>query len=276
MSTLNNTLVFRKSSLIHRIGLAALFAVGALTVTQGINFLRTKSVPGCTQITTSINSHSPDQAECKKYLATLKAEEQDLYARIRKTARITPEQWDAHYKTTVQGCLENKDADNAEAIAQRHTLPAEFIALAHEALTKAGIDANAVTILPDVKNLGAANITDNVLFINVDIFKKFSLAAQRFILAHEVTHLKHGDSFHLTALRDLLKSDQHPLFVELCQLTEKRADTEGMLRCNDSCVGAHEFFTQWLEEYGDIKSNTHPLMSDRIAMTTEFNKTLVA
>lgn len=159
-------------------------------------------------------------------------------------------------------------------------LSPEIIALIKEVCKDFGIDYTKLTIINiDQKSgIAEAGTTDISLVINEPLFKKLSLPAQRFVLAHELQHYIYKDDSYFFAVSRLIqdsgKKELMPLLDKACYQFEMRADLLAAKKSPEYAQGQKEFCQYVLNAFGDGPGTTHPTTSLRIAMADQILATV--
>ncbi len=136
------------------------------------------------------------------------------------------------------------------------------MALIHEVLVDFNIDPNSIAIIPYRSKGSPAAADDYTLYIDENDLAMLCPVSQRFILAHEISHMKSKDNGFESALENLMDErktePQRNAFYTFSHATEIRADINAMLKGIEYAKGGVTFLTLLINCYGDGASFTHP------------------
>lgn len=145
--------------------------------------------------------------------------------------------------------------------------------LIHDILDEFNIDKLLIKIVPYVDPAGysPAAANDYCLFIDDQTLKNYSGKAQKFIIGHEIQHIRFQDDStdfimkkiypeHKRTKKDLI------VFNKFRRFQEKRADLYAISQHPDYAHGEIEFMGSFLQKYGDTKGISHPKISDRLKL----------
>jgi predicted metal-dependent hydrolase len=206
----------------------------------------------------------------------------DIYAQELKKQEIELWQKLENVGIKQEACaqLEKKYANTLDKMIRknRKTISAETKNLITTVLTDFDIDPTTISLVTYTDDSPAAAV-EKIIFVDEINLKKFSKAAQKFIIAHELQHIIYKDIFKRTAFEDLipkhkksaLKSRQHPV-NQFYRFQEKRADIYTACKNKEYAQGYIDFIKQRLEN-GDTPGITHPKSSERLALGQEIFKT---
>ena len=130
------------------------------------------------------------------------------------------------------------------------------------------IDPKKITILPWSLHTAAA-ATQNYIFINERELNKYDLKARRWVVAHELIHIKFNDHMANSVIKsifgDELKDNVHAANA-IKRFFEIRADTLAALKTQDYSQGFVDFFEKYLKVRGhdDAHDHSHPKSSFRL------------
>lgn len=141
--------------------------------------------------------------------------------------------------------------------------------LIHEILVSFDIDPNTITILAFDGEGSPAAADDYTLFIDEKDFLSFSPEAQRFVIAHEIAHMKNKDHSIESALENLIDTKCRKSLNAFAHSSELRADIDAMLLGPEYARGGISFFKTLMNRYGDNRSATHPRPSDRLKIARD-------
>lgn len=119
------------------------------------------------------------------------------------------------------------------------------------------------------QDMGAspAAVEECIFYVNEKLLHSYSEKAQRFIIAHEFSHMVHHDGAFLTALEkqlDMNNERDRNLFNQFGRFQEARADVFASTKNLEYAEGGLEFFKELYNRHGDQSGITHPKNSDRI------------
>ena len=147
------------------------------------------------------------------------------------------------------------------------------IALVHEILADFNINPNSISIVP-YNGQGSPAAADNyTIYIDEKNLKTFCPEAQKFVIAHEISHYLFGDHSLESALINLIdpKNKVHKRCLHtFARSSEFRADINAMLKGAEYAKGGISFFQELLARYGDdTASSTHPRTSERLRIARD-------
>ncbi len=151
-------------------------------------------------------------------------------------------------------------------------ISAETNALIHEILDDFNIPRDQIDIVAIKGTQSPAGANAYSLYIDEQNLKTFCPEAQRFIIAHEISHIKNKDSTIETALINLLDTENKDHNLSLATFTcsmEFRADAHAMLKSAKYAQGGIAFFNEYIKRHGDKYRDTHPLPSDRLKIAQD-------
>ncbi|MGE0009266.1 MAG: hypothetical protein AB7F19_01885 [Candidatus Babeliales bacterium] len=157
--------------------------------------------------------------------------------------------------------------DNRRIAKKSPKISASILEIVYEILNDFGIDPRSISIISYDGQGSPAGADDYTLHIDENAFASYSPEAQRFIIAHEISHMKNRDHTFASALASLLEceSNSRPAaFHAFERATELRADIHAMLKHPDYAQGGISFFQALLDRNGDGRGITHPRPSERL------------
>ena len=169
------------------------------------------------------------------------------------------------YKTSIS-------SSNKRKIRKHGTVSLKTKALIHEILSDFKINNSSIAIIPYVGHGSPAAADDYTIFIDERDLASFPQPAQRFVIAHEIAHMKNKDHSLESALENLVnnKDKMHRRMKQkIARSSESRADVDAMLKGPAYAEGGISFFETLLERYGDKKSSTHPCNSERLKIARD-------
>jgi hypothetical protein len=146
------------------------------------------------------------------------------------------------------------------------------ISLIHEILLDFTISCQAISLVPFNGQGSPAAADDYTIYIDEENLATFSYEAQRFVIAHEISHYTYKDHSLESALSNLVdykNKVQKKCMHTFARSTEFRADIHAMLKGEQYAKGAIIFFNELIERYGDDACATHPRPSDRLKIAQD-------
>lgn len=164
------------------------------------------------------------------------------------------------------------NSSNKRKIRKHGTISLKTKALIHEILSDFKIDSSSIAIIPYVGHGSPAAADDYTIFIDERDLASFPQPAQRFVIAHEIAHMKNKDHSLESALENLVNTKDkihRRMKQKIARSSESRADVDAMLKGVAYARGGISFFETLLERYGDKKSTTHPCNSERLKIARD-------
>lgn len=162
--------------------------------------------------------------------------------------------------------------DNAQQTELLGPVSDQTTTLIHAIMDDCGIDKNLIQIVAIEGGRCPAGANDFTFYVDEKVLASFPEAAQYFIIAHELSHIKNKDISIETALTAMLdpKNESHNNCLEAFEtFTEVRADILALLMSSKYAQGGITFFEEYLKRYGDHKRPSHPLPSERIKIAQD-------
>jgi len=153
--------------------------------------------------------------------------------------------------------------------ANSKSVSAETARIIKTVLEEFGVDNNTPIVAYDIQAPIAAS--DNILFVNEAIFNQFSLPAQRFVVAHEIQHMRNQDTVSTFTINKLRESDEqetdadHPI-NKFTRFREERADIQTALTSKHWAENYQTFAKEISKKWGDTEDPTHPKNSERLTL----------
>ena len=151
-------------------------------------------------------------------------------------------------------------------------LSAQTMALIHDILADFEIDPQSIAIIPCNGNGSPAAADDYMMYIDEKELASLCAEMQRFVIAHEASHIAFKDHAFISALQSLMventKAQSNALHV-FFHVTELCADMNAMLKSLEYTKGGIEFFKMLMDSYGDTYSPMHPRPSQRLKIAQE-------
>lgn len=164
------------------------------------------------------------------------------------------------YKTIANT---RKGAKKAVTIDNR--IPTEIVTLVYEVAADFGISDKELSINYDDNNkLGEAWVRGMTIYINPERISAYSEKAQRYIIAHEMSHIVHDDC----TWRDAMRTAKFPqdAIDQIIKVQEINADLYAYTKNKVYAQGGIECYEQDLKWYGNTDHKTHPCNQDRLIM----------
>lgn len=155
----------------------------------------------------------------------------------------------------------------------------ETLGYIHEILNDCQISPASITITPFNGQGSPAAADDYTLYIDETDFKSYCPQTQKFLIAHEMSHLKNKDHSIESAIESLIEhktKDYRKAMSLFSHSTEFRADVNAMLKGIEYTRGGIKFFENLIERYGDTKNSTHPRPSDRLKIARDIEAMYMA
>jgi Peptidase family M48 len=140
-------------------------------------------------------------------------------------------------------------------------------------MKECGLNPNKVKIA-GYNDRSPAAATEQIIYVNEQIFSAMSESAKRFVIGHEIQHILHGDNSARYILETLAgnetenlapKKPNHPL-LQYSRFKERRADIKTALQGQEWSKAYLAFAKERLEKCGDTPGVTHPKHSDRFKL----------
>lgn len=162
-----------------------------------------------------------------------------------------------------------------ESIADyQETISDETLALIHEVCLDFSIDPKTIDIICYHGNISPASADDYTLYINDKFLRTLSVEAQRFVIAHELSHFKNKDNSYENTLACLTDPENREHTVcrrAYTYLIEWRADITALLNGSKYSQGGIAFFNELIDRHGDKASSTHPRSGERLKMAKDIH-----
>ncbi len=163
---------------------------------------------------------------------------------------------------------------NIRKAKKSHTLKPTTRALIQEIFIDFNIDPHAITIISYDGKGSPASTDDYSLYIDEQDLARYTPEAQRFVIAHEISHIKNKDHSCETAIRSLM-DDQDQTHKQclhsFARSIEFRADINAMIKGSRYAKGGIAFFQEIIDRFGDENSPTHPQPSERLKIAQEMD-----
>ena len=157
--------------------------------------------------------------------------------------------------------------------ASETPLSKEMLSLTYELLKDFNINPATITIISSTLASAGAS-TDRVLFVNESLLQNYDKTTQKFVIAHECTHMNnkdHSTRYYLkqvcTEKNHNISSWQHP-YNKMRHLHEMRADIMPCLKNREYAQGCVQFYSMHIQAQGDYESADQPKSSLRLATAT--------
>jgi len=210
-----------------------------------------------------------DKESLSAYLKSFDEQENTLWHEITNAITITKDEfiaikneqeWRSDYNESVQQMLGKKQSK--QLISQKN------IHLINEVLTSCGIDPKKITIKSS-NAFSPAAATDSTLSINEEKFNALSPKMQKYILAHESSHIinqDHSTRCLIDELNDEQKNNNQlkKLIPQLNKFFEIKADIFAMLQGEEFAEGHIEFMELCIRLYGNKPGKNHPSNGERL------------
>lgn len=158
---------------------------------------------------------------------------------------------------------------------KNRTIEPKTKALIQEILIDFNIDPRTITLVSYDGHGSPASTDDFTLYVDEQDLARYSPEAQRFVIAHEISHIKNKDHSCETAIRSLMnhKDQTHKQCLHsFAHSIEFRADINAMLKSSKYAKGGIAFFHELIDRYGDEDCPTHPQSSDRLKIAQEIQE----
>ncbi len=147
-------------------------------------------------------------------------------------------------------------------------------ALIQEIFVDFGIDPRTITIVSYDGKGSPASTDDYTIYVDEQDLAKYSPEAQRFVIAHEISHIKNKDHSCETAIRGLMDGQDHAhtqCLNSFAHSIEFRADINAMIKDDTYAKGGIAFFHELINRYGDDDCATHPQSSKRLKIAEDIH-----
>ncbi|MBI2774954.1 hypothetical protein HYX58_03025 [Candidatus Dependentiae bacterium] len=150
-------------------------------------------------------------------------------------------------------------------------LPQETLTLFYRAMSDFGINPRSISIVGSETDspLGTRSFS---LFVNKEVFLRFSAPAQLFLIAHEIQHIIYKDNSFCHFLENTVKNGKINADAPVCaylRFTELRADIKAATFSREYAQGYVAFIQEMIASRGDTNGITHPKNSDRLNLARE-------
>ncbi len=166
------------------------------------------------------------------------------------------------------------EKSNRRKLKRTGTVSASTKALIHEILIDFDIDPKSIMIIAYNGNGSPAAADDYTIYIDEQDLRTFCPDAQRFVIAHEIAHMKNKDHSVESALENLVdpkNKSQRRYLHSFARSSEFRADINAMLKGSPYAKGGISFFQTLIDRYGDDQSTTHPRPSERLKIAQDMH-----
>ncbi len=182
------------------------------------------------------------------------------------------------YGVTREACEQRKkecarNDHKKNKLDKNSTISADTCTLIRSVLKDFDIDPSKISIT-SWDDHSCAGVNNNIIFVNEKRFNELSYRAKKFVIGHELQHMKHQDFFMSDVLQEVLKrhtvdcaAQNEPLNV-YCRFKEERADIQTALKNKEYAQGYVEFVQQKLLA-GDNPGITHPKHSKRLQIARD-------
>lgn len=163
---------------------------------------------------------------------------------------------------------------NRRKLKRTGTVSPDTKALIHEILIDFDIDPQTIMIIAYNGNGSPAAADDYTIYIDEHDLRTFCPDAQRFVIAHEISHMKNKDHSFESALENLIDPKNKPhrrCIHSFARSNEFRADINAMLKDASYAKGGISFFQTLIDRYGDTQSATHPRPSERLKIAQDMH-----
>ncbi len=198
----------------------------------------------------------------------------NTWQQLEASAGITPD--DCHEFLCEYGPKFKKDGEktNRRRLKQFGPIQNDVVSLIHDVLEDFSIDPQAINLIPYDGHGSPAAADDYNMYIDQENLATFSPEAQRFVIAHEISHYlakDHSIESALSNLVDYSDKAQKKSMHTFARSTEFRADINAMLKGDEYTIGAIAFFNELIDRYGDEPCATHPRPSDRLKIAHDMH-----
>jgi hypothetical protein len=134
------------------------------------------------------------------------------------------------------------------------------------------INPTSIKLVPYDGHGSPAAADDYTMYIDEKNLKTFCPEAQRFVIAHEISHFLNKDNSLESAITNLIDTDNkvhNHCLDSFARSTEFRADMNALQKGPQYTQGAIAFFKELINRYGDDDSPTHPRPSDRLKIAQD-------
>ncbi len=166
------------------------------------------------------------------------------------------------------------EKSNRRKLKRSGTVSPGTKALIQEILIDFEIVPESIMIIAYNGNGSPAAADDYSIYIDEQDLRTFCPDAQRFVIAHEIAHMKNKDHSFESALENLVDPKNKPqrrCLHSFARSSEFRADINAMLKGSLYAKGGISFFQTLIDRYGDDQSATHPRPSERLKIAQDMH-----